>query len=53
MPLVNTAYACCGQELPKYLRGYHKCSVEDAMRLAAAIYRVKYGQDKSRLAQLG
>jgi len=41
------------QELPKYLRGYHKCSVEQAENLASLIYRVKYGEDKSRLVALG
>uniref|UniRef100_A0A0L8FWN7 MyTH4 domain-containing protein n=2 Tax=Octopus bimaculoides TaxID=37653 RepID=A0A0L8FWN7_OCTBM len=37
------------QELPKYLRGYHKCTKEDAALLASLIYRVKYGEDKSQL----
>ncbi|XP_069825637.1 unconventional myosin-VIIa isoform X2 [Dendropsophus ebraccatus] len=35
------------QELPKYLRGYHKCTREDVLQLAALIYRVKYEDDKS------
>lgn len=35
------------QELPKYLRGYHKCSVEEAFQLAALIYRVRFEEDKS------
>ncbi|XP_073404724.1 unconventional myosin-VIIa isoform X2 [Dendrobates tinctorius] len=35
------------QELPKYLRGYHKCTREDILQLAALIYRVKYEDDKS------
>lgn len=35
------------QELPKYLRGYHKCPKEDLNQLAALIYRVKYEEDKS------
>ncbi|XP_062983292.1 unconventional myosin-VIIa [Elgaria multicarinata webbii] len=35
------------QELPKYLRGYHKCSREDILQLGALIYRVKFEDDKS------
>eukprot|EP00079_Xenopus_tropicalis_P021939 XP_012813581.1 PREDICTED: unconventional myosin-VIIa isoform X4 [Xenopus tropicalis] len=35
------------QELPKYLRGYHKCTREDVLQLAALIYRVKFEDDKS------
>ncbi|KAK2149592.1 hypothetical protein LSH36_445g01001 [Paralvinella palmiformis] len=37
------------QELPKLLRGYHKCSIEEAVQLAAYIYRAKYGEDTTRL----
>ncbi|XP_034024425.1 unconventional myosin-VIIa-like [Thalassophryne amazonica] len=36
------------QELPKYLRGYHKCSREEVFQLAALIYRVKFEDDKSQ-----
>ena len=36
------------QEIPKYLRGYHKCSKEDAAVLASFIYRVKYGDSKQQ-----
>uniref|UniRef100_A0A8C3U5Y2 Myosin VIIA n=1 Tax=Catharus ustulatus TaxID=91951 RepID=A0A8C3U5Y2_CATUS len=35
------------RELPKYLRGYHKCSREEVLQLAALIYRVKFEDDKS------
>ncbi|XP_053561574.1 unconventional myosin-VIIa [Bombina bombina] len=35
------------QELPKYLRGYHKCTREDVLQLGALIYRVKFEDDKS------
>uniref|UniRef100_A0AAR2LJP9 Myosin VIIAa n=1 Tax=Pygocentrus nattereri TaxID=42514 RepID=A0AAR2LJP9_PYGNA len=35
------------QELPKYLRGYHKCSRDEVFQLAALIYRVKFEDDKS------
>lgn len=37
------------QELPKLLRGYHKCSKDEAARLAALIYRVRYGESKVEL----
>jgi len=35
------------QEYPKFLKGYHKCPVEDAVNLAALIFRVKFGEDKA------
>lgn len=35
------------QELPKYLRGYHKCTREEVLQLGALIYRVKFEEDKS------
>lgn len=37
------------QELPKYLRGYHKCTKADAVTLAAYIYRAKFEGDISHL----
>lgn len=49
---------CCAcvchslQELPKLLRGYHKCSLEEAAQLAAYIYRVRHLDDTSRLLSL-
>ncbi|XP_056420651.1 unconventional myosin-VIIb isoform X2 [Hyla sarda] len=40
------------QELPKYMRGYHRCTVEDAVNLAGLIYKVMYNNDRSLLANL-
>ncbi|XP_074071029.1 unconventional myosin-VIIb [Macrotis lagotis] len=40
------------QELPKYLRGFHKCSREDAIQLAGLIYKVQFDNDRSQLATL-
>uniref|UniRef100_A0A8C4S7H9 Myosin VIIB n=1 Tax=Erpetoichthys calabaricus TaxID=27687 RepID=A0A8C4S7H9_ERPCA len=34
-------------ELPKYLRGYHRCTKEDAISLAGLILKVKFNNDKS------
>lgn len=38
---------CLWQELPKYLRGYHKCTREEVLQLGALIYRAKFEEDKS------
>nr|XP_014348910.1 PREDICTED: unconventional myosin-VIIa [Latimeria chalumnae] len=40
------------QELPKYLRGYHKCSREEVLQLGALIYRVKFEDDKSHFPNI-
>ncbi|CAK1603416.1 unnamed protein product [Parnassius mnemosyne] len=40
------------QELPKYLRGYHKTSKHDLIELAALIYRARYGNDQTLLPQI-
>ncbi|XP_075057947.1 unconventional myosin-VIIb [Mixophyes fleayi] len=40
------------QELPKYMRGYHRCSVEDAVNLAGLIYKVQYNTDRAQLANV-
>lgn len=37
------------QELPKLLRGYHKCTKDDAARLAAFIYRIRFSNSRSEL----
>ncbi|XP_030071671.1 unconventional myosin-VIIb isoform X2 [Microcaecilia unicolor] len=38
------------QELPKYLRGFHKCSVEEAVQMAGLIYKVNFNNDKTQFA---
>lgn len=40
------------QELPKYLRGYHSVTKEEAVQLAAFGYRVKFGQDKKEFGSI-
>lgn len=40
------------QELPKLLRGYHKCTKEDIVQLAALQYRARFGDDKKEFGSL-
>nr|XP_039263341.1 unconventional myosin-VIIa-like isoform X3 [Styela clava] len=40
------------QEVPKFLRGYHKCTREEGIQLAALIYRVKFGEDKTQFPNI-
>ena len=40
------------QELPKYLRGYHKCARDDAALLASYVYRVKFGDTRSHFSEI-
>ncbi|KAJ4431375.1 hypothetical protein ANN_19972 [Periplaneta americana] len=37
------------QEMPKYLRGYHQVSKSDSIKIAALLYRTKFGDSKSEL----
>ena len=37
------------QELPKFLRGWHKCDKSQAANLAALIYRTRFGKSKHEL----
>ncbi|XP_029790630.1 unconventional myosin-VIIb [Suricata suricatta] len=40
------------QELPKYLRGFHKCPQDDAIHLAGLIYKAQFDNDRSQLASI-
>ncbi|XP_060803204.1 myosin-VIIa [Amyelois transitella] len=40
------------QELPKYLRGYHKTSKQDLIELAALIYKARFGSDQTLLPRI-
>lgn len=40
------------QELPKLLRGYHRCGREEAARLAALAYRARFGDNKQELQSI-
>lgn len=50
-PLDNK-HLCIFQELPKYLRGYHVCTKEDMINIAALLFRVKVGSDKTQLPMI-
>ncbi|XP_078265910.1 unconventional myosin-VIIa-like [Rhinoraja longicauda] len=40
------------QELPKYLRGYHSCTKDNAVQIAAFLYKVKFNDDKSQFVNI-
>uniref|UniRef100_A0A671UJM9 Myosin VIIB n=1 Tax=Sparus aurata TaxID=8175 RepID=A0A671UJM9_SPAAU len=40
------------QELPKYLRGYHVCTKEELINIAAQLFRIKVGNDKSQIVTI-
>ncbi|KAK9519887.1 hypothetical protein VZT92_022588 [Zoarces viviparus] len=40
------------QELPKYLRGYHVCSKEEMLNIAALLFRIKVSNDKNQLVMI-
>jgi myosin-7 len=40
------------QELPKHLLGYHECTKEEAISLAALQYRVRFGDDKKEFGSI-
>lgn len=39
------------QEVPKLVRGFHKCAIEEAVTLAALIYRAKFEDDRKFIPQ--
>ncbi|CAM4624535.1 unnamed protein product [Leuciscus chuanchicus] len=40
------------QELPKYLRGYHRCTKEEMVALGALLFRVKVDNDKTQFPMI-
>ncbi|MED6235320.1 hypothetical protein ATANTOWER_023160 [Ataeniobius toweri] len=40
------------QELPKYLRGYHVCTKEEMVNIAALLFWVKVSGDKNQIAMI-
>ena len=40
------------QELPKYLRGYHRCTQEECAALGALIYRVRFRDTEGHFQQI-
>uniref|UniRef100_A0A672MLG0 Myosin VIIB n=1 Tax=Sinocyclocheilus grahami TaxID=75366 RepID=A0A672MLG0_SINGR len=40
------------QELPKYLRGYHRCTKEEMVMLGALLFRVKVDNDKTQFPMI-
>ncbi|KAI5628300.1 unconventional myosin-VIIb-like isoform X1 [Silurus asotus] len=40
------------QELPKYLRGYHRCTKEEMVQLAALLFRIKVEDDRTQFVMI-
>ncbi|KAL4000027.1 myosin heavy chain 1/2/3/4/8/13/7B/15 [Sarotherodon galilaeus] len=40
------------QELPKYLRGYHVCTKEEMLKIAALLFCIKVNNDKNQLVMI-
>ncbi|KAG7228690.1 hypothetical protein INR49_008468, partial [Caranx melampygus] len=40
------------QEMPKYLRGYHVCTKEELLNIAALLFRIKVNNDKSQVVMI-
>lgn len=50
--LINNSSLVCTQELPKYLRGYHRCTKDEMVQLAALLFRVRVGDDKNQFVMI-
>lgn len=50
--LTSNTRSPCTQELPKYLRGYHHCTKEEMVQLAALLFRVKVKDDKTQFVMI-
>lgn len=50
--LIYNTNSVCTQELPKYLRGYHRCTKEEMVQLAALLFRVRVGDDKTQFVMI-
>jgi len=40
------------QEVPNFLRGYHKCSIEDAVQMGSMLFKAKYKDEKQPFDQI-
>lgn len=40
------------QEVPKYLKGRHRCSREDLIHLGGLLYRILVDSDRSRIVTI-
>ena len=38
--------------MPKYLRGFHNCSMEDMIELAALLFRIQTDSDRSQFVMI-
>ena len=43
---------CFIQEVPNYLRGYHKCKLEEVVKLSSFLYTAQFDHDLSTLNNL-
>lgn len=50
--VTNRTHYLILQELPKYLRGYHACTREETIRIAALLFTIKVNNDKSQFVMI-